>query len=484
VKQGPGGLLRALARLLVRGPDAPFVLGDMDEAMQRDIARGVGRRRARMRYLANALASGQAVARSRLTSRRTTRLSGMVLDLKLGWRMLGRNPVLTAVATLALAVGIPVGLSPVHIMNAAEAPPPVEDADRLMGLRYQAAGGNGVPTTAWELRRWRETLTSFERLGAVRRMERNVSAEADIGMPLAAAEVSASAFPILRARPLLGRTFREEDETPGAPAVAVLSYETWQRRFDGRADIVGSTVRVAGEPHTVVGVMPAGFLFPVHEQLWLPLRERPSGEAGVGAALSVFGRLKDGASERTAQAELTRAQVGVSLAYPERLEHVRAEVVPVTTMLAGHPKGGIAATAGIGPLSPISVFRILALVLLLVACANVGLLLFARAATRAHELVVRTALGASRTRIVGQIVVEALVLALISAAAGLLLIDVLGDWLLASIWPSNGGVPWWRDASRRPDGCERACAARRRQCGPTARRRLDLRRSLRRTRLG
>jgi hypothetical protein len=300
----------------VRGPDAPFVLGDMDEAMQRDIARGVGRRRARMRYLANALASGQAVARSRLTSRRTTRLSGMVLDLKLGWRMLGRNPVLTAVATLALAVGIPVGLSPVHIMNAAEAPPPVEDADRLMGLRYQAAGGNGVPTTAWELRRWRETLTSFERLGAVRRMERNVSAEADIGMPLAAAEVSASAFPILRARPLLGRTFREEDETPGAPAVAVLSYETWQRRFDGRADIVGSTVRVAGEPHTVVGVMPAGFLFPVHEQLWLPLRERPSNEAGVGAALSVFGRLKDGASERTAQAELTRAQVGVSLAYP------------------------------------------------------------------------------------------------------------------------------------------------------------------------
>lgn len=277
----PGWFLRRLASLLVHGPDAPYVLGDLEEGMRRDLARGMSTRRARIRYLVNVLASAVSLARARIPARRPLRATPSWIDVKLGWRMLRKNPVLTLVAITSLAIGIPVGMAPVHVMEAFDAPPPVEHGDRLVGLRYRGGRGD-LAATSYELDVWRSGLGSFETLGAIRRLEYNLAPEGGAGAPVAAAEVTASAFAALGTRPFLGRPLQPEDERPAAPPVAVLGYDVWRSRFDAAPGVVGSTVRVSGTPHTVVGVMPEGFRFPVHEGLWIPLRDDLASEPGRG----------------------------------------------------------------------------------------------------------------------------------------------------------------------------------------------------------
>jgi putative ABC transport system permease protein len=446
VERSPGRLLRALARLLVRGPDAPYILGDMDEALQRDQARGMSLPQARIRFLANALSSGVTLLRERFRLSRGGRPGASWIDVKLGWRILWKTPLLTAVAALALAVGIPVGLAPLHVMDAVEAPPPVPDAERLVGLRFASTGRGGAPATSYELAFWRQSLTSYEAIGAVRQVDRNFASDAGAGVPVRAAEVTSSTFPILRARPLLGRTLHAADEVPGSEDVVVVSHALWQSRLAADPGIVGSTVHIAGVPHTVIGVMPEGFHFPVREQLWLPLQQRAASEPGQDLPLQVFARLAGGVEERVAQAELAAVHAVMAAQFPASHGSVRAEVVSLTSLVAGFPKGGLRAMPGVGPLSFLALLQLIALALLLVACANVGLLIFARTATRAQELALRTALGASRMRIVTQMVVEALVLALLSAGVGLVLGDVLAGTLLVRFWPAGlAEMPWWVD---------------------------------------
>lgn len=458
----PGRLLRRLASLLVRGPDAPYVLGDLEEGMRRDLARGMSVRRARIRYLVNVLASAVSLARVRLPVRRLLLAGPSWIDVKLGWRMLRKNPVLTGVALMSLAIGIPVGMAPVHVMDAFDAPPPVEDGDRLMGLRYRGGRG-GLATTSYELDAWRNGLGSFETLSAMRRVEYNLEAEGGVGAPVAAAEVTASAFAALSTRPRLGRPIQAADERAGAPPVAVLGYDVWRSRFQADPGVIGSTVRVSGIPHTVVGVMPEGFRFPVWEGLWIPLRDELASEPGQGVPLQVFGSLAEGVSAATAQAEVTAALSGMSDHHPgfyspESYNRVRVEVVSLSAMWLGLPKGGMRAVPGIGPFSALFLFQAVALVLLVVACVNVGLLIFARTATRSAELSVRTALGASRLRLVAQVATEALVLALIATGAGLMAVELLSDRILGALTPSWGGLPWWMDLGVDPTTVGRALA--------------------------
>jgi putative ABC transport system permease protein len=430
VEPSPGRLLRAFACLFIRGPHAPYVLGDLEESLQRDVARGVSVRRARVRFLADTLASGTTLLRDGVRRSESAWPGASWIDVKLGWRLLWKTPVLTAVAMLALAIGIPVGLAPLHVIEAVDSAPPVAHAERILGLRFESIGRGGLPATALDLAVWRESLASFESLGAVRQVQRNVASDAGVGSPVPSAEVTASAFAILGTRPLLGRTLSPPDEVQDAEPVVVLSHGLWQSALDGDAGVVGSTIYIGGAPHTVIGVMPAGFNFPVREQLWLPLRDRPASEPGQGVGLFVFGRLADGVGEQAAEAEVAAVHAGMAARFPEPYGGLRTEVVSLTSLVANFPKGGLAAADGIGPLSLLSVLQLMALALLLVACANVGLLIFARTATRAPELAVRGALGASRTRMVSQIVVEALVLALLAAAVGLLLMDALAGTLL------------------------------------------------------
>jgi predicted permease len=451
------GLLRRLSRRLVRGPHASQVLADLDEVHQRDLARGIGRWRALGRRLVNVFGSAWSLWRGGPVRP----FGASLLDLKVGWRMLWKYPLITSVSVLSLAIGIPIGFGPSYGWDAIEAPLPVEEGARVVGLRHRNVQGPGsAPTTIDDLAVWRESLTTFEALGAYRQVEHNlIVGREGVGAPVDGAVVTASTFPILRVPPLLGRTLVPEDEEPGGPPAVVIGEEVWRTRLAGDPDVVGRVVQVAGVPHTVVGVMPAGFLFPEHQGMWLPLRDRPTGEPGVGAPLRAFGRLADGATEEAAQREVDRVHDRVEARVDARLagasaterEPRRAEVLSFAVMATGGPKGGMRAYPGIW------LVQVVALVLLGVACANVGLLIFARTATRASELAVRTALGASRARIVGQVFVEALVLALLSAGLGLLLLAWLPPRLVGLAWsPDWGGMPWWFDFGLRPATVVRA----------------------------
>jgi predicted permease len=331
------------------------------------------------------------------------------------------------------------GLAPGYIFDALEAPLPVEDGQRVLGLRYWSIE-NSAPaaTTAYDLAVWRETLRSFEALGAVREVEQNLDPGTGVGQAVHGAEITASAFAALRVRPALGRLLTAEDQRPGAPRVVVLGQDVWRSRLAGDPDAIGRTVRIAGVPYTVVGVMPEGFFFPRRESMWLPFRGGDAPEPGVGPSVLVFGRLATGAGRETAQVELTAVGQRLALDRPNVYGRLRAEVVSFAAAASGWPRGGLRARP------QVRLIQLPALMLLLVACLNVGLLILARSATRAAEFAVRTALGASRMRIVTQVFAEALVLSLVAAGLGTLLLSVVMQRLLDPAWSSSWTrLPYW-----------------------------------------
>jgi len=385
--------------------------------------------------------STQQSGTARATTRGWSATRFSLLDLKLGLRMLVKYPGLTIVTMFALAIGIPVGLTPTHLANAVEAPLPVPDGHEIRLLRYwNQASRTSTPTTFYDLLQWRDGLTTFESLGAVRASAYNVDSNDGLAPPVQGAEVTASTFDVLRVAPFLGRTLGAADEVRGAPFVAIIGYDLWQSRLTGDPEIIGRDVRIGGVPHTIVGVMPQGFLFPIRQQLWLPLRESPTVEPREGAPLTVFGRLRGRDAEDAAQAELTTVGGRMALAFPQAQEWLQPEVVPFSYIaIGGAPKGGLKA------LPEFYVSQMLTIFLLMVACANVGMLIFARTAARSGELAVRTALGASRSRIISQVFTEALVLAVFAAGLGLLLLHWLPTRLISLA--TSTSLPYWFDLS-------------------------------------
>jgi predicted permease len=433
---GEGGRPRWLDRLL-RGPDAPFIAADLREAMERDLARGVPRWRARLRFVRNALGSAASTWRAHW---RPERPIFSWLDVKLGWRMLWKNPLLTIVAVASLAVGIPLGLAPAHVAEALDAELPVPEGDRLRALRFREAGRPVPRMGSYEFLVWRDALESFEALAAVHSLEHALDPGSGIASPVKAAHVTGEAFPILRTPPRLGRTLAPSDAAPGAPRAVVIGHELWLARFGGDREVIGRTVLVAGVPHTVVGVMPEDFEFPMGEQLWLPLPVDPSARPGEGPSVAVFGRLAAGVREAAAGTEVAAVDSRLRAAAPDRYEDVHTEVVSIPVIAVGAPREGLRS------MPVFRLFDVLGLVLLAIACANVGVLIFARTANRTADMAVRSALGASRMRIVSQVCTEAFVMALLAAGAGLVLVQVFGNWLVTAFWsPHLDPLPWWVD---------------------------------------
>jgi predicted permease len=424
-----------LASLLIHGPEARYILSDLDDALERDAARGLSRARALGRYATNVAGSAASLIRASWT---LPSHGVSWLDIKVGVRMLGKHPGLTAVAVFALAVGIPVGLVPFHAAAAFQAPPPLDGADRIQILK-----NINVMTSLWEapslydFERLRAELTTFESLAAsTRGALYNVASDDGAALPVHGAEVTASMFAITRVAPLLGRGLSTADEALGAPDVVVISHDLWQSRFGSDPDIVGKSIRIGGVSRAVVGVMPDGFLFPVRDHLWLPAHLRPSVDTHDGPPLIVFGRLADKVTPAEAETELVAASARLAQDFPELHARLEAAVVPYTIGLFGAGKDGLQGEAGF------YAFQMLALMVLVVACANVGMLILARTATRSAELAVRTALGASRTRVVAQLFTEALVFAVLAAGIGLLVADRIAanrfDWMLDRL-------PYWID---------------------------------------
>jgi ABC-type antimicrobial peptide transport system permease subunit len=221
--------------------------------------------------------------------------------------------------------------------------------------------------------------------------------------------VSATAFGLLRQRPILGRDFSSDDDRRGAAPVVILGASLWRHRYASNPDVLGRTIRVNGVPSVVIGVMPDGFGFPARSRLWQPLALLPeSALAGRDTReLSAFGRLASGINLEQAIAELR----GIAGALAEQYPATNRDIVPIAAPYHERSVGGRGR-------STLPVLMGVVAVVLLMACANVANLLLARAATRSHEMAVRMAIGAGRGQIVGQLLIESLLLATLAGAAG------------------------------------------------------------------
>ena len=360
------------------------------------------------------------------------------IDVKLAVRMLAKHPVLSFAAVFALAVGIPVGIAPTHLAQAIEAPLPGDTDNRVRAVRLWNPATNAMDATGYEaFAFWKGTLRSFSAMAAFRTSAYNVASEDARTASVSGAELSPDAFSILRATPQLGRTLSAADADPGATQVVVLGNDLWTSRFGSDPLILGRRIQIGREMRTVVGVMPAGFRFPSNEQLWLPLpSESPAAIADL-RPVRIIGRLADDVSTEQAQAELSARPLPVFANEPESRARLRREIVPFGLLYLGLPRGGLDAQL------EYRFVQLLSVVLLLVACGNVAMLVFARTATRFREMAIRTALGASRARIVSQIFVETLVLAVVAAGVGVASIAWAMRHVNLAALAGQPALPYW-----------------------------------------
>ena len=358
------------------------------------------------------------------------------LDVKLGLRMLARFPGLAIAGGLALAITIGVGGGWYDFAGDFWRPAmPFPGGERLVEIEIRdSAASQEERRILHDFLGWRRDVRSIEQLGAFRTQQRNLVLGSARAEPVTVAEISASAFTLTNVPPLMGRPLLESDEQPGAPAVVVLGYAIWQGRFAGRADIVGQTVRLGNTNATVVGVMPEGYAFPINHRLWTPLQLRPSGYAPLeGAGVRVFGRVAAGATQAQANVELTTLNDRLVAASPATHRHLRPRVLAW---------GG--ESPGDRSFLEVAITHLPIVLVLLVACANVGTLLYARTSTRDAEIAIRFALGAGRARIVSQLFVEALVLASIAAVVGLFAANMALKWGIAAYYSGqNDAMPFW-----------------------------------------
>ncbi|MEE9472545.1 MAG: ABC transporter permease, partial [Acidimicrobiia bacterium] len=343
------------------------------------------------------------------------RLDAWWLDFKLGFRMLVKYPGLTLAGGLAMAVGIAIclgGTSAFHSML--RTPPLLEDVVTVRTWDVARGRRHGYGASLRDFVRWRDELQSLEDLSAFRHFQqRDLITEDGRGDPVNSADITPSAFRLFRVPPLMGRPLVLEDAREGAPPVVVVGHDIWRTRFGSDPTIVGREIRLGGTLHTVVGVMPEGFAYPVNHGLWTPLRTDMLSYEGDGPQVEIFGRLRPGIELEGAQAELR----GLGLLEPTAITSTHENLRPgLVDYSARHVN---LEDAPPGVIHRVQVFFAL---LLLVPCANVAILVYARTARRQGEIAVRNALGASRRRIVTQLFAEALVLAAVAAVVALALV--------------------------------------------------------------
>jgi putative ABC transport system permease protein len=372
-------------------------------------------------------------------TRRLRWVDAVSLDARLGVRMLVKHRWLTLVGGFAMAVAIAIGAMFFEVMTEFLKPAlPLEDGERVVALHYATPMiGSPERRVLHDFVAWRDELVSVEQLGAFRTAEHNIVAGNAPPEPIKVAEITASGFAVARTPPLVGRYLLPDDERDGASPVVVIGHQAWQSRFSGDPHIVGGTINLGGIHRTVVGVMPDGFRFPLDHQYWIPFRAHPlEYERLQGPELFMFGRLAGSVTLDQAQAELTTIGRRAAAAYPETHGRLRPIVLPYTREHSSL----------VTPMR-VWIMRIAQLLiggLSFVVAVNLAILIYARTVTRLGEIAVRTALGASRRRILAQLFIEALALTVVGAAAGLVLAQgVLGN--MQSFIRASGSIPFWVD---------------------------------------
>jgi putative ABC transport system permease protein len=335
------------------------------------------------------------------------------MDFKLGARMLAKYPALSLIGGAGLAVGVAIGAGFfAFLYSFLYATLPVEGGERIVALENWDLDANSeMRRSMHDLVMWQREMKTVGEIGAFRTIARNVTFAGGSAEAAEVAQITAVGFNITRETPVIGRAIVAADERAGASPIVVIGYDVWHSRFGGDASVLGRELRLGNVVHTIVGVMPEGHGFPVNHRYWTPFStDAATFGPREGPDIFIFGRLRDGAAMEQAQAELSALGAQAASAFPHTHARLRPRVMPYAHSIVDIH--GITTRDFTAMQSMISM-------LALIVAVNVGVLVYARTATRQREIAVRTALGASRRRIVGQLFIEALVLSAAASAAGI-----------------------------------------------------------------
>ena len=343
-------------------------------------------------------------------------------DIRYGARMLLKNPGITFVVILALALGIGANTAIFSVVNAVLLRPlPYADPDSLLFLNERSPVLDEMSISYPNFTDWRNQNHVFEKIGVYNRESYNLTGAGEAERILTA-QASADLFSALRVNAAVGRVFTNEEDQPGGTPVVVLSHGLWQRRFGGQMSILNQSLTLNGKSYTVIGVMPQGFQYPSRVEMWVPVGQL-SGETswkerGNHPGLYAVARLKPGATLSQAQADMENIAANLEKQYPDSNAGNRVRIRTLMETYVSDVRSALWV-----------LFGAVAFVLL-IACANIANLLLARATARQKEMAIRSAMGAGRWRIARQLLTESVLLSITGGILGLLIARWCVDFIL------------------------------------------------------
>jgi predicted permease len=354
-------------------------------------------------------------------------MESVLQDIRHAIRTLAKSPGFTVIVVLTLALGIGANTAIFSVVNAVLlAPLPYRQPDNLVMVwsKNVAKGYEISPVSGGEFSEWKSGNSAFSDMAASSDAMYTLTGAGDPQVVIGY-QFSADYFRLLGARPELGRTFLDEEDRPGGPNVVVLGDAIWRRTFHADRNILGTSITLDSKPFTVIGVMPSDFRYPQLTELWTPLALPPSFLTNYDdTSLRLIARLKPGVTAKQAQAQLDSIEQRIARGHPQTDSGNSVNLVPLRDQIAGDVR------------MPLLVLLGAVGFVLLIACANIANLMLARAAGRQKEIAIRTALGASRWRLIRQFLAESVVLSLVGGALGFLLAEETTRFL-PGIFPNN-----------------------------------------------